>query len=41
MILNPKLLLADEPTSALDIVTQLSVVEELLNLRKENDQKNY
>ncbi len=36
MILNPKLLLADEPTSALDIVTQLSVVEELLNLRKEN-----
>lgn len=37
MILNPKLLLADEPTSALDIVTQLSVVEELLNLRKENN----
>lgn len=37
MILNPKLLLADEPTSALDIVTQLSVVEELMNLRKENN----
>lgn len=33
MILEPKLLLADEPTSALDVVTQVSVVEELLNLR--------
>ena len=32
-ILEPKLLLADEPTSALDIVTQASVVKELLNLR--------
>ena len=34
MILNPKLLLADEPTSALDTVTQVSVVKELIDLRK-------
>ena len=33
-ILEPKLLLADEPTSALDIVTQASVVKELLKLRE-------
>ena len=33
-ILEPKLLLADEPTSALDSVTQVSVVKELLNLRR-------
>ena len=32
-LLEPKLLLADEPTSALDVVTQMGVVEELLNLR--------
>lgn len=36
MILSPKILLADEPTSALDAVTQVSVVNELLRLRKEN-----
>ncbi len=34
MILEPKILLADEPTSALDAVTQVSVVKELLKLRK-------
>ena len=34
MILEPKLILADEPTSALDVVTQFSVVQELMNLRK-------
>lgn len=34
MILEPKLILADEPTSALDAVTQFSVVNELMNLRK-------
>lgn len=34
MILEPKLLLADEPTSALDTVTQVSVVKELMGLRK-------
>ncbi len=34
MILQPKLLLADEPTSALDAITQVNVVNELLNLRK-------
>ena len=34
MILEPKLILADEPTSALDAVTQFSVVQELMNLRK-------
>lgn len=34
MILEPKLLLADEPTSALDVVTQFSVIKELMNLRK-------
>ena len=33
-ILEPKLLLADEPTSALDVVTQISVVKELLKLRE-------
>ena len=33
-ILEPKLLLADEPTSALDVVTQVSVVKELLKLRE-------
>ncbi len=35
MILSPKLLLADEPTSALDPVTQVSVVKELMELRKQ------
>lgn len=34
MILEPKLLLADEPTSALDTITQVSVVKELLKLRR-------
>lgn len=34
MILEPKLLLADEPTSALDTITQVSVVRELLKLRR-------
>ena len=34
MILEPKLILADEPTSALDVVTQFSVIKELMNLRK-------
>lgn len=34
MILQPKLLLADEPTSALDVITQVSVVKELLNLKR-------
>ena len=34
IILEPKLLLADEPTSALDTVTQVEVVRELLNLRR-------
>ena len=33
-ILEPKILLADEPTSALDVVTQISVVKELLKLRE-------
>ena len=37
MILNPDILLADEPTSALDTVTQVNVIEELLNLRRENN----
>ena len=34
-ILEPKLLLADEPTSALDVVTQVSVVKELLKLQEQ------
>ena len=34
MILEPALLLADEPTSALDTVTQVSVVRELMELRR-------
>lgn len=34
MILEPTLLLADEPTSALDTITQVSVVKELLELRR-------
>ena len=37
MILEPHLLLADEPTSALDTVTQVSVVKELLKLRRQNN----
>ena len=34
IILQPTLLLADEPTGALDTITQVSVVKELLELRR-------
>ncbi len=37
VILKPALLLADEPTSALDTVTQLSVVKELMELRRQQN----
>ncbi|WP_288760703.1 ABC transporter ATP-binding protein [uncultured Veillonella sp.] len=36
MTVTPKLLLADEPTSALDTTTQAQIVEELLQLAKDN-----
>lgn len=32
---QPKLILADEPTSALDVTTQVHIIRELLELRKE------
>jgi peptide/nickel transport system ATP-binding protein len=33
--LNPKLIIADEPTSALDVVTQMQVMETLIELQEE------